>query len=277
MKLQILILFSSLIGLSIGAGGSVGGSSGSSSIGSPTETENTRLFKKDHSLLLTCDYNATNVETIWKKNGTEIKPNDHYQIYNNSTLNITSQSESDLGEFSCLIKGPVEEEKYFYLVDLQLHKHLPKSTTVLENDKLKLSCLVEGNPHPNVQWLKDGEPLQPEENNTRLVFSANTYNVSNAILLIQPILKSDYGNYVCLISQYSLHLNTTTEVRVKDIYAALWPFLGIVAEVTILCAIIFIYEKRRIKPNLAQSDLDDINEQKNNADHSNETEVRQRK
>ena len=28
-------------------------------------------------------------------------------------------------------------------------------------------------------------------------------------------------------------------------YAALWPFLGICAEVIILCVIIFIYERRR--------------------------------
>ena len=32
-----------------------------------------------------------------------------------------------------------------------------------------------------------------------------------------------------------------------DKLAALWPFLGICAEVVILCTIIFIYEKRRAK------------------------------
>jgi len=32
-----------------------------------------------------------------------------------------------------------------------------------------------------------------------------------------------------------------------DKLAALWPFLGICAEVLILCTIIFIYEKRRNK------------------------------
>lgn len=35
--------------------------------------------------------------------------------------------------------------------------------------------------------------------------------------------------------------------NVADKLAALWPFLGICAEVAILCTIIFIYEKRRTK------------------------------
>ena len=39
-------------------------------------------------------------------------------------------------------------------------------------------------------------------------------------------------------------------VRIKGKLAALWPFLGICAEVFILCAIILIYEKRRNKTDL---------------------------
>lgn len=45
-------------------------------------------------------------------------------------------------------------------------------------------------------------------------------------------------------------------VRVKDKLAALWPFLGICAEVFVLCAIILIYEKRRNKESDNDSDTD---------------------
>lgn len=43
--------------------------------------------------------------------------------------------------------------------------------------------------------------------------------------------------------------------------AALWPFLGICAEVFILCAIILVYEKRRNKADLDESDTDQSPEQ----------------
>lgn len=41
-----------------------------------------------------------------------------------------------------------------------------------------------------------------------------------------------------------------------DKMAALWPFLGICAEVVILCLIIFIYEKKRNKAEFEESDTD---------------------
>lgn len=41
-----------------------------------------------------------------------------------------------------------------------------------------------------------------------------------------------------------------------DKYAALWPFLGICAEVFVLCAVILVYEKKRNKNELEESDTD---------------------
>lgn len=270
-----MLAFLAFVGTCFGAGGG-GVVSSSSSRGSLTDTEGTRRLQEGKPLLLTCDSNATEHHAIWMKDGEEVTESDHIKLFPNSSLYIASSSKDDLGNYTCKFSEDLEA-KVFYVVELSLHKQLPKSTTVLENDKMSLTCQVQGDPIPTVQWLKDGELLQDIINSSRLALSENEHHVPNATLLIKPVMKTDDGNYICLISQYTIQWNTTTDVRVKDIYAALWPFLGIVAEVVLLCTIIFIYEKRRIKPNFDDSDTDQIAEQKNQVENNKEAEIRQRK
>jgi len=73
--------------------------------------------------------------------------------------------------------------------------------------------------------------------------------------------------------------NATLLVQVKDKYAALWPFLGICVEVTILCVIILVYEKRRAKRIAEEDRLDEA--QRLNVPSDTKTpineDVRQRK
>ena len=47
-----------------------------------------------------------------------------------------------------------------------------------------------------------------------------------------------------------------TLVRIKDKYAALYPFIGIVVEVVVLCAIIFICEKSKSSSDDEEDDDD---------------------
>lgn len=59
---------------------------------------------------------------------------------------------------------------------------------------------------------------------------------------------TDGGKYSCSASNSEGEAWDVVTLRVRKHLAALWPFLGIVAEVLVLVTIIFIYEKRR-KPD----------------------------
>jgi hypothetical protein len=82
--------------------------------------------------------------------------------------------------------------------------------------------------------------------------------VEKAKLVINMAKLSDRGYFTCEGTNKYMNDTASSEgyVRVKDKLAALWPFLGICAEVFVLCAIILIYEKRRNKTDLDESDTD---------------------
>ena len=80
--------------------------------------------------------------------------------------------------------------------------------------------------------------------------------VESSKLIIDHVLLTDKGTYYCNGSNAAMvkagveAASSDGLVRIKGKLAALWPFLGICAEVFILCAIILIYEKRRNKTDL---------------------------
>lgn len=65
----------------------------------------------------------------------------------------------------------------------------------------------------------------------------------------------------CLNSFFCFLLNFFFYFYKTGKLAALWPFLGICAEVFVLCAIILIYEKKRNKQEMEDSDTDQSPEQ----------------
>lgn len=89
--------------------------------------------------------------------------------------------------------------------------------------------------------------------------------IPKGILRIDEATMEDRNTYTCVASisfnEITSEHEKSTFVRVKDKLAALWPFLGICAEVVVLCTIILIYEKKRNKTELDESDTDGSPEQ----------------
>jgi len=64
---------------------------------------------------------------------------------------------------------------------------------------------------------------------------------------LEDVINDDRRGYKCVVYNISQPANCSQSVfflRVKNKYAALWPVIGIVAEVVIVCAVIYICERR---------------------------------
>ncbi|XP_023242995.1 basigin-like [Centruroides sculpturatus] len=191
----------------------------------------------------------------------------------NNSLIIKAASLKDTGNYMCTD----QVNNLTFEVNSKIHiTPFAKSLNLVQGDTLTLHCEAVAAPMPKLTWYKDDELINGTED--RVEFRTDDANVSHAKLIIKDLDYEDRATYMCLAENgIAEAVNATILVRVKDKLAALWPFLGICAEVAILCAIIFIYEKKRVKPDFDESDTDQIPESKGVADKDKVTDVRQRK
>uniref|UniRef100_A0A6M2CUD2 Putative immunoglobulin like protein n=1 Tax=Rhipicephalus microplus TaxID=6941 RepID=A0A6M2CUD2_RHIMP len=233
------------------------------------------LDPRSHTLALQCNYTEDLAKIIiWRKDNQDLPEKEgKYNIISNNTLVINDPGYEDAGNYMCIVQGVGENATIVVRANVSIEV-TEASKNQVEGDPLTLSCKAAGAPTPVVTWLKDDEPLNISDPRISL---EPINNVSDAKLIIQDLNFDDRAQYTCVASNGISNETMTVLVRVKDKLAALWPFLGICVEVAVLCAIIFIYEKKRVKPDFEESDTDQNPENKNLSDQKEGQDIRQRK
>ncbi|XKL64587.1 hypothetical protein PGB90_004673 [Kerria lacca] len=219
--------------------------------------------------------------------GKLIKENERLSIKGNSNdiLEFVTVIPEDTGIYHCrvIIKGEETNQKSSFqatqLIEIQVLpwvKSAHKDVTAIEENSINLTCIVFSNVSTTVIWIVNSlieSNKTYTESEGRIILSSINNTMNNVLSIKSANISIDRGTYTCIAKSdmgYSPS-NMTFYVRIKSKYAALWPFLGICAEVIILCTIILIYEKKRDKTELEESDTDQGPETKNSPDHGQDS------
>ncbi|XP_065168877.1 basigin isoform X2 [Atheta coriaria] len=204
------------------------------------------------------------VDAKWHKGSTEVKPSERVSTSKQGTvfsLNVKHATEEDAGNYECVVfKDDSEVKRANITLVSKVYVKMVANLNFVEGEAIKMVCQVVGS--PTVTWMVGNETY--DESRDRVLLEKDPEsNVENTMLVIKEAQMSDRTEYKCMATNaYGDTADGTTMVRIKDKYAALWPFLGICAEVFVLCAIILIYEKKRNKTELEESDTDQSPDQK---------------
>lgn len=166
-------------------------------------------------------------DLVWMKDGKKVKGAPKKPQPDGSIcLNIASASPSDAGEYSIVAKNSEGDAKTAGKVDVRSKMSDgpetaptivtgPHDVSVEEGAPIRLTATIAGNPIPDIEWSKNGEPLSLEDGRTVL-----TMDGDKVVLEMDKVKKSDEGEYQLTLTNPAGTESGKARVNVRKIYSA---------------------------------------------------------
>uniref|UniRef100_H0XVR7 Basigin n=1 Tax=Otolemur garnettii TaxID=30611 RepID=H0XVR7_OTOGA len=228
---------------------------------------------------LTCALNESATEITghrWVKAGQVVKEDSNPGLKMEYYVDPDDRS----GEYSCVFLPEPAGRANIPLRGPPNVKAVKKSEHANEGETVTLVCKSDSFPAvTDWVWHKTtGSEDQVIVNGSQSRFFVSSLEAKTELRIINLDMNSDPGKYVCNGSSSAGSDHAEITLRVRSRLAALWPFLGIVAEVLVLVTIIFIYEKRRKPEEILDDDDAGSAPLKSSGQHVNDKDknIRQR-
>ncbi|XP_054704630.1 hemicentin-2 isoform X1 [Grus americana] len=150
-------------------------------------------------LVLTCQVGGVPAPVVtWLKDGSLLESSlEQGLVSAGGQLQLSPLQPFHQGRYTCLAQGPGAETRKDFVVLVRVAPRIasvgvPSEYSVLEGKGVRLECRAEGQPTPEISWLKDGQPLglQPP--------SRTRMSPDGSSLLLEGLQAADSGVYSCL-------------------------------------------------------------------------------
>ncbi|KAM6170210.1 hemicentin-2 [Rhynchocyon petersi] len=150
-------------------------------------------------LALNCDVTGVPAPTVtWLKDRMPVESSVAQGVVSRGgRLQLSHLQPAQAGTYTCVAENAEAEARKDFLVSVLVAPRIrssgaPQEHSILEGQEVQLDCEVEGQPPPDVAWLKDGGPLEES------VGPHLRFYLDSSSLVLKGLKASDSGAYTCV-------------------------------------------------------------------------------